>query len=606
MPSQKINRKAKMLLSVVLFIKFLLRGVQLIGEHEVRAAKIWKDLSSFRLASGLSEESYSNFILILVAVFWVRRSSDFLIERGFSGDEYLFEDVEKKVGKLLSDTDSLVEGVDSEKFWDGVVVSLIKCVPGLRGERLNRNWPVPSSPDVYRLVIDRLRNFQAHADHMSLIDLFDEGFHRTVASLHGLPYRAGDAVAELASQLFSEIGSITELSSLTAEFAVLAWGKYRMDDLRSAPSLKVSPVEDLKFLVGLRLFMHGIAVRPFTDSVEVLRDGAILIDQPNKQPSREMPDDELSYEISTSMNVLRKILANEESFVEALVIVSGVDRTAKGWRREFREYLVSSGRVIAVIDLPPGGNNGKQSSAWLIAGEPLRFKREILVVDSKRLLREGGVTGINSLMSLVARVIAMATPKAQLEFPDVYHRSETHGEIENVLDRLFRQGYRDIPGVCRLLKIEEVSSNDFKLSAAAYLHVEQSIQMQSWLSILDPSPIVETLRLAKEEGARIYVIGNNGEGKSILLNDLSQELGKLGFNTVGISFGLTDRFKFKGGDTQGKTFTYLGARTSERSISLGRTSADIIKMIKDIHLNQHLVNVFDRVVGHLGFGGAAT
>ena len=71
---------------------------------------------------------------------------------------------------------------------------------------------------------------------------------------------------------------------------------------------------------------------------------------------------------------------------------------------------------------------------------------------------------------------------------------------------------------------------------------------------------------------------------------------------VGISFGLTDRFLFERPKNDGQRFIYVGARTSERGIALGRTSADVNRMVREIHVSAERLEVFDAVVRHLGFG----
>jgi len=113
---------------------------------------------------------------------------------------------------------------------------------------------------------------------------------------------------------------------------------------------------------------------------------------------------------------------------------------------------------------------------------------------------------------------------------------------------------------------------------------------------------LEALRLGRDRGRRIYVIGNNGEGKSILLGDLADRLVKQNQRVIGISFGLTDRFPFERPKHDGQQFIYVGARTSECGIELGRTSAEVNRMVRDIHMSAELLKVFDAVVRHLGFG----
>jgi predicted ATPase len=172
-----------------------------------------------------------------------------------------------------------------------------------------------------------------------------------------------------------------------------------------------------------------------------------------------------------------------------------------------------------------------------------------------------------------------------------------------MLEAYFKDGYQDVEGVCRHVHVGELAENAYKLTASVYIEGDdKKAKRKTFMPLLNSTPVLEALRQWRDHSTRIYVIGNNGEGKSILLGDLADRLVKEGRRVVGISFGLTDRFPFERPKHDGQPFIYVGARTSERSIALGRTSADVNRMVREIHVDAKRLGVFDAVVRHLGFG----
>lgn len=176
-------------------------------------------------------------------------------------------------------------------------------------------------------------------------------------------------------------------------------------------------------------------------------------------------------------------------------------------------------------------------------------------------------------------------------FDELFHR---------VVGRLTGGGYHDIKGICRLVSPEEIFEHGSKLVASFYLGNDAT--RKNVIPLLNSDPVLNALVEGEAHSKRIYVIGNNGEGKSILLADLADRLVQQERRVVGISFGLTDRFPFKRPKGEEQPFIYVGARTSEQAIALGRTSTDVIRMVRDIHLDSHRLDVFNNVVKHLGFG----
>ncbi len=227
----------------------------------------------------------------------------------------------------------------------------------------------------------------------------------------------------------------------------------------------------------------------------------------------------------------------------------------------------------------------------------------VLMVDAKGLAGRGELREAGLLMAFVAAIVSLGAPDGWPSLSLPRRRQLRSDDVEAMLEAYFKGGYRDVEGVCRHVHISEIAENAYRLAASVYIEgTDSDAKRKTLMPLLNSDTVLEALLQRRDHGRRIYVIGNNGEGKSILLGDLADRLVKEDQRVVGISFGLTDRFPFEPPKHDGQQFIYVGARTSERGIALGRTSADINRMVREIHVSAERLKVFDAVVRHLGFG----
>jgi ABC-type Mn2+/Zn2+ transport system ATPase subunit len=225
------------------------------------------------------------------------------------------------------------------------------------------------------------------------------------------------------------------------------------------------------------------------------------------------------------------------------------------------------------------------------------------MVDANNVPRKGELREPALLMAFVAGIVSLGLPKGLLSLPLQSWRGGGSENVKPMLDAYFGGAYRDLEGICQRVSNEVLAENAYALAASAYLKgSEANKKSQKLMPLLNSEPVIDALRRSHRTGTRIYVIGNNGEGKSILLGELAEKLVEDGLRVVGISFGLTDRFPFERPKNSDQLFIYVGARTSERGITLDRTSADVNRMVREIHISAERLEVFNAVVGALGFG----
>lgn len=566
----------------------------MIDERAVHAAKFWKSLSALHVHSKLSESEFEQFTLMVLGLTCVALSP------GRWRDELTFrarESVEALRAEVRNRDDESLR-----RAWIGACDVLASLSPVANQAQTFQDFGSRQAFEGIIHLIDKFEEIWGSRREL-LLDCFDEIFHRAVGRLTGTGYRSGDTAAALAAHLSARFDRISERFTTTGEFAIL-----RCSALDLETATRVVVMLRLNFLLGLRLKLHGIEV----DDVSGREDGLaslvshrfLLIDHPLRIPTARRTDSLRWSDQQSSLQVLDQLLQSQSEIGVSLIIVPGADRTVGGWRNSVRQHLVRSGRLLAVIDLPQDHRerSRKSISAWLI-GEESRSRNRVLMVDAKSVAGWGDRRAAGLQMELVAGIVSLGL---QAEWPSPWggrHRHFRGEDVEAVMNGYFRDGYRDLDGVCRHVTVQELAENSYKLAATDYLGNAKDKKRKILMPLLNSDPILEALRQGVDHGKRIYVIGNNGEGKSILLADLAERIFlEHGRRGVGVSFGLTDRFPFEPPKSDMQPFIYVGARTTERGIALGRTTAEVNRLVREIHVRADRLEVFNAVVKHLGFG----
>jgi predicted ATPase len=564
-------------------------------ERAVQTAKFWEALRSLRAPSQLREDEFEQFALTVIGLTCMAKLP------GPWPDE--LTDRTREAFDILTTEAPHLDEDRFRKTWFGACDVLTRIF------RTTSQADVPrevGSHQTFVAIVRMLDHFGGAwaSTREFLLDCFDEVFHRVVARLTMAGYRSGDTAAALAAHLSARVDRISEYFATTGEFAVM-----RRTLLDAKTSARVAVIDGLNFFIGLRLSLHGIDADdqpPREDDLaSFVGRRFLLVDHPRRNPTGRRPRSARWADHQTSLEVLDQLLQNRSDLGVSLIIVPGADRSAGGWRNTLRSHLVRSGRLLAVIDLPQDRRDGtrKQVSAWLLGEGERPSNHHVLMVDAKGLAGRGELREAGLLMGFVAAIVELGAGEEAL-FPSIARRRRFRSDdVYAMLEAYFKDGYRDVEGICRRVHVGELTENAYKLAASFYIEgADRKAKRKTFLPLLNSDPVLEVLWQGRDRGTRIYVIGNNGEGKSILLGDLADRLVKEGQRVVGISFGLTDRFAFERPKRDGQPFIYVGARTSERGIALGRTSAEVNRMVREIHVSNERLAVFDAVVRHLGFG----
>ncbi|KQQ96132.1 hypothetical protein ASF77_21750 [Massilia sp. Leaf139] len=291
-----------------------------------------------------------------------------------------------------------------------------------------------------------------------------------------------------------------------------------------------------------------------------------------------------------------------DRFGLALVVVPHLACTTTHWQRHVREELLAAEMVAAVVDLPASALTGRRRfSAWLITGRRAvvpAHRRKVLFIDAEPL---GRLTPARDVQLSADFMGALIAPLFQADG----HRNRLlerleHAEplLANIFKREFDHTAYEAPGLSRSVSYEAIHERDAILAAKPYL---TPVAGDLWERGIDRRQLDALLETAHGVGQRIYIIGNNGEGKSLLLRDIAVESASRRRPTVVIAFNASDRFLRKLAPEAQAFYRYMGARTNTTGINTLQAAVDIGALMLRIHADPQMLEVLHRVLDLVGF-----
>jgi len=278
-------------------------------------------------------------------------------------------------------------------------------------------------------------------------------------------------------------------------------------------------------------------------------------------------------------------------------------------------------RVILCVRASSLRNSTLAKDAELLSQAGFKFDGIILFSSSdiKKSSSDHLLVAFSHRMRLMRKphlYVDVSLSNKSLEHLDLQERSILAGnifsihesrDIENQLTRLpakvvtilnaqFQNGFQNVSTLC--VEHRPTSRKPLKIySPKSFIRSHQLAGRTSNLSV-NPESIL-TLLNDVAHPACIYIIGNNGAGKTQLLCDL---IGKFdaGRKTIGISTGVHDRFPFTHAKQIGK-FQYRGARTSHDSISPSRQTSNNTSLASKIFSDQQMLDALKECQECLGF-----
>ncbi len=281
----------------------------------------------------------------------------------------------------------------------------------------------------------------------------------------------------------------------------------------------------------------------------------------------------------------------------SVVLVPAADIARGGDFRLFMGKLVDSGVVVAVIDLPLGKKERTKWSLWVLRNERTsrcrNFSDEVLFVSTDILRNLGFDDDLSQIFYFTALIVKQVVHWEPSSGPEV----NLNASFLEFFLKNFSGGYNDVDGLCRTVSAREILEKGPRLAARNFI---KPISRDLYGSGLDTASLYREIE-AKEGGNCFYLIGDNGEGKSITLRNLADLYVKKGRQTLAISFGATDRFIFKKSKIENDAFyKYLGGRTSKGGTTSDDLSSEIAFRLVEGN-NDARREMFIRLAHNVGF-----
>jgi len=339
---------------------------------------------------------------------------------------------------------------------------------------------------------------------------------KLIASKLGIDYRHPKLVAALVGTVQSTLSTpLVEVMPNTAE---LSLGLLGDGPRRSFPM--VGNVDGLQGdLITLRLAAEGINadfIHP--DRYRRFAEPTFLFDAPyvDQEPM---------------LHALHEVLTHNNQ--ARLIVIQNWTRatTSRLWK-EMRALIDGRAYVEAIINFSSLPSASDHCSAIILNTE--LPQDEVLYIDVSMANKSLSMDGIERML-LAGCIYNLWQGRA-------FHRSEEYlsSEVVRFLNNYFLDGFKPILGLCGVSKKLPRTMTKTRRASADFLKVLPGGAGQRTLT--DTSKMVAD-RLAQLPHAHcIYVIGNNGEGKSFLLRDIVYRLADLNKNSVGIPMSYAHRF----------------------------------------------------------------
>lgn len=171
-------------------------------------------------------------------------------------------------------------------------------------------------------------------------------------------------------------------------------------------------------------------------------------------------------------------------------------------------------------------------------------------------------------------------------------------KVQNFLNAQFSDGYKNVKNIC--FSATRKPNSPTKINAVGSFIWRNQIDATAVTHVADLSNLIELLA-ATARPSCLFIIGNNGAGKSLLLRELITDLSKKKLTSVGISTTIQDRFPFGEKSEINKNFIYSGARTSSQSIAIAQRDKVAHKQTASILIDQEKLNIFVKCLKYLGY-----
>lgn len=375
---------------------------------------------------------------------------------------------------------------------------------------------------------------------------------RLIARRLDIDYRHPKLIAALVGTIQSTLS--TPLFEAMPNTAELSLGLLGMGPKASFP-LSAHIAEWQRDLIALRLRTHDVQATFITPEQHLF------------QPQTTFLFDAAVPNSSLLQIELRRLLSVH---VQGRLILiqnwSKIDN-AKGWS-QLQTLIESRAHIEALINFSSLPAPSDHCTAIIINTEP--FHRETLYVDVTM-----ANTSLPPLDGIERMLLAGCIYNLWQGRPP--HRSIEYlsSGVSRFVNSYFRDGFRPINGLCNAVDKRPKSISKTQRASRQFLVPPANGLEQPTLS--SNSKLISEALMQHQSPCCIYVIGNNGEGKSMLLRDIVYQRAEARKICIGLPMSHVDRFPV-GDPSVKRFFFYKGARKTPIIKELGKISSQPSKV----------------------------
>lgn len=410
-----------------------------------------------------------------------------------------------------------------------------------------------------------------------LIDLY-------IFEVYKIPPSHPMAVAALVGSIHSTLYSpIVEIAPTTAELSI---GKAILIDDSSFPM--IAPVSRaLRTLISFKLIINQI----YPDFIDSRIPGRIADNQPSYLIDS---GPQFNFMAVTGLTNFAEFALEYAEAARFMLVLPASKAKYGRLLKEIAPAVEAGLRFDAAICFSTSGaRNASNDQVLLIFSQHIHLMRKPhLYVDVSNSNKSLERLDLQERAILAGHIFNIHEARDIDSLP-----KSIPAKVATILNAQFSSGYQNIKTLC----IEDKTDPQEPLKIYSPKNFIRTNQLEGSAFNVTANP-QDILKLLNDpaEPACIYIIGNNGAGKTQLLCELIQRIGELDRKTVGISTGVHDRFPL-GRAKQNSRFEYRGARTSTDSISPSKLTKNITYLAARVLVDQHMLEALKECQECLGF-----
>jgi len=539
-------------------------------ENELEAARLNKSILQISKKKNLSSENLTFILLTLLASFHLFNQSTY-------GNRE--SPLHKRIWRLLYQLDATQ--ADGYEFFQAYT----ELARELGVENKEHRLDQPNF--VYFLILDITL---LSVRKVSAIELFDAIYRNFLLQRHG-----GSTLTDLVT---SEISYHLLPTTSTIYMSILTDSELpRILRFRNESSSRLVIVYDT--IVENEFLLH-LSAQMFNIELILAPHKNALVDLAFIQPF-----DSTQHFRSDSIEILDQVFARHVKFDFAVVAVSESDGTNSQVSAMVRKHIVEQRLLVAVIQLGDIQENTSNHSifattVWIVRASPIMSVDEVLFIDARALIEAD--KGNRATYAAAYAVELIDFWLYYKKNNQVGRSNRDLGHLSGNFTRNFRKGYHDVENLCFAVSRKNIKRASWSLRSTSY--VKKKGVRNLTLPKVDSIELENKLRKNLSNGlaAAAYIIGNNGAGKSALLNQLATTFRSHQTGVSGIALSLVDRFPFsKTGAKQDSGFTYFGMRTTETTINMKSHASLLNSLLKTVQTEQIRLNAFRLILDAVGF-----